>query len=50
MYPADAHDASLLPREMRAVTGAVGFATSGVWDLWLEMYPADAHDAPPPAS
>ena len=47
MYPADAHDAPLLPREMRAITGAVGVATSGVWgDLWLEMYPADAHDAP----
>ena len=30
MYPADAHDAPLLPREMRAITGAVGFATSGV--------------------
>ena len=29
MYPADAHDAPLLPREMRAITGAVGFATSG---------------------
>ena len=30
MYPADADDAPLLPREMRAITGAVGFATSGV--------------------
>ena len=30
MYPADAHDAPLLPREMRVITGAVGFATSGV--------------------
>ena len=30
MYPADAHDAPLLPREMRAITGAGGFATSGV--------------------
>ena len=24
MYPADAHDAPLLPRQMRAITGAVG--------------------------
>ena len=30
MYPADADDAPLLPREMRTITGAVGFATSGV--------------------
>ena len=30
LCPADAHDAPLLPREMRAITGAVGFATSGV--------------------
>ena len=30
MYPADAHDAPLLPCQMRAITGAVGFATSGV--------------------
>ena len=30
MYPADAHDAPLLPREMCAITGAVGFTTSGV--------------------
>ena len=29
MYPADAHDA-LLPGKMRAITGADGFATSGV--------------------
>ena len=29
-YPADAHAAPLLPREMCAVTGADGFATSGV--------------------
>ena len=28
--PADAHDAPLLPRQMRAIIGAVGFATSGV--------------------
>ena len=31
MYPADAHDAPLLPRQTRAIiTGADGFATSGV--------------------
>ena len=30
MYPADAHDAPFLPRPMRAITGADGFATSGV--------------------
>ena len=30
MYPADAHDAPLLPGQMRAITGADGFATSGV--------------------
>ena len=29
IYPADAHDALLLPRQMRSITGAVGFATSG---------------------
>ena len=30
MYPADAHDAPLLPRQMHAITRAVGFATPGV--------------------
>ena len=30
MYPADSHDAPLLPGKMRAITGADGFATSGV--------------------
>ena len=30
IYPADAYDAPLLPCQMRAITGAVGFATSGV--------------------
>ena len=30
MYPADAHDAPFLPGKMRAITGADGFATSGV--------------------
>ena len=30
IYAAAAHDAPLLPRQMRASTGAVGFATSGV--------------------
>ena len=30
MYPADAHDAPLLPRQMHAITRAVGFATLGV--------------------
>ena len=30
IYPADAHDAPLSSRQMRASTGAVGFATSGV--------------------
>ena len=30
MYPADAHDAPLLPGKMGAITGADGFATSGV--------------------
>ena len=30
IYPADARDAPLLPRQMRAVTRAVGFATPGV--------------------
>ena len=30
IFPADAHDAPLLPLQMRAITGAVGFATSGV--------------------
>ena len=30
MYPADAHDAPLLPGNMRAIPGADGFATSGV--------------------
>ena len=30
MYPADAHDAPLLPPQMHAITGADGFATSGV--------------------
>ena len=30
MYPADAHDAPLLPGQMRAVTGADGFATTRV--------------------
>ena len=29
VYPADAHDAPLLPRQMRAVTGAVGFCNIG---------------------
>ena len=29
-YPADAHDAPLLPRQMRAITWAVGFSTPGV--------------------
>ena len=29
-HPADAHDAPLLPGKMRAITGADGFATSGV--------------------
>ena len=29
IYPADAHDAPLLPRQMRASTGAVGSARSG---------------------
>ena len=29
VYPADAHDAALLPRQMRAVTGAVGFCN--IW-------------------
>ena len=28
--PADAHDVPLLPRQMHTITGAVGFATSGV--------------------
>ena len=47
MYPADAHDAPLLPRQMHATTRAVGFATPGVQTaLWPEMCPADAHDAP----
>ena len=32
MYPADAHDAPLLPRQMHAITRAVGFATPGVQD------------------
>ena len=41
MYPADAHDAPLLPAQMRAITGADGFATSGVGGaMWPEMYPA----------
>ena len=31
MYPADAHDAPLLPGKMREITGADGFATSGVY-------------------
>ena len=30
MYPADAHDAPLLPGKMRVITGADSFATSGV--------------------
>ena len=30
IFPADARDAPLLPRQMRAVTRAVGFATPGV--------------------
>ena len=30
IYPADAHDVPLLPRQMRAVTWAVGFSTQGV--------------------
>ena len=30
IFPADAHDAPLSSRQMRASTGAVGFATSGV--------------------
>ena len=30
MYPADAHDAPLLPRQKHAITRAVGFATLGV--------------------
>ena len=30
IYPADSRDAPLLPRQMRAVTRAVGFATAGV--------------------
>ena len=29
VYPADAHDAPLLPRQMRAVIGAVGFCNIG---------------------
>ena len=30
IYPADAHDAPLLPRQMHALTRAAGFATPGV--------------------
>ena len=46
-YPADAHDAPLLPRQMRAITGAVGLQRlESRWATWPEMFPADAHDAP----
>ena len=47
MYPADAYDAPLLPRQMRAITGAAGLQhleSSGA--MWPEIYSADAHDAP----
>ena len=30
IYKADAHDAPLLPRQMREIAGEFGFATSGV--------------------
>ena len=49
IYPADAHDAPLLPREMRKITGTVGFATFDVWkgpvagkytELMLRMPPS----------
>ena len=39
MYPADAHDAPLLPRQMHAITRAVGFATPGA-QLMLMMPPS----------
>ena len=51
MYPADAHDAPFLPRQMRAITGQMvlqHLESRGA--MWPEMYPADAHDAPLPAS
>ena len=46
MYPADAHDAPLLPRQMHAITRAVLQRLASRTALWPEMYPADAHDAP----
>ena len=47
LWPADARDAPLLPRQMRAVTRAVGFATPGVQEGPVARnIPADARDAP----
>ena len=45
MYPADAHDAPLLPR-MQSLGQLVLQRLASRTALWPEMYPADAHDAP----
>ena len=43
MYPADAHDAPLLPQSLgQLVLQRLASRTA----LWPEMNPADAHDAP----
>ena len=42
MYPADAHDAPLLPRQMHGITPALVLQRlASRTALWPEMYPAD---------
>ena len=40
--PADAHDAPLLPRRMRAITGAVGFGLGGPSVLMMLPWAVDS--------